>query len=145
MTPSQHQCGDHPASPPRKSSPPLFPNKSTPPPFGLRLLPPFPARRKKQKKNIYIYIQKRPEACVYIYIYIYACRTPQLVGNFEALRSIEAEEKRKNKAEKGKRREKREKRKINLQPQLSVAVSCGHFFTVKLGKHAKNALYLPMK
>ena len=38
-------------------------------------------------------------------------RTPQLVGSFEALRFIEAEEKRKNKAEKGKRREKLEKRK----------------------------------
>ena len=33
-------------------------------------------------------------------------RTPQLVGSFEALRFIEAEEKRKNKAEKGKREEK---------------------------------------
>ena len=41
-------------------------------------------------------------------------RTPQLVGSFEALRFIEAEEKRKNKAEKGKRREKLEKRKTNL-------------------------------
>ena len=47
------------------------------------------------------------------------CRTPQLVGNFEALRFIEAEEKRKNKAEKGKRREKLGKRKTNSQPAFS--------------------------
>ena len=49
------------------------------------------------------------------------CRTPQLVGSFEALRFIEAEEKkkRKNKAEKGKRREKLEGRKTNLQPPFS--------------------------
>ena len=52
------------------------------------------------------------------YIYIYICRTPQLVGNFEALGFIEAEEKRKNKAEKGKRTEELEKRKTNLQHSL---------------------------
>ena len=72
------------------------------------------------------------------------CRTPQLVGNFEALRFIEAEEKRKNKAEKGKRREKLEKRKTNLQPPFS-GCKLWAFFTIKLGKNAKNALYLPMK
>ena len=76
---------------------------------------------------------KRPHNHIYIYIYIYACRTPQLVGSFEALRFIEAEEKRKNKAEKGKRREKLEKRKTNLQPQF-VGCKIGAFFTIKLGK-----------
>ena len=60
-------------------------------------------------------------------------RTPQLVGSFEALRFIEAEEKRKNKAENGKRREKLEKRKTNLQPQF-VGCKIGAFFTIKLGK-----------
>ena len=72
------------------------------------------------------------------------CRTPQLVGSFEALRFIEAEEKRKNKAEKGKRREELEKRKTNLQPQF-VGCKIGAFFTIKLGKNAKNGVYLPMK
>ena len=61
-----------------------------------------------------------------MHTYIYICRTPQLVGNFEALRFIEAEEKGKNTAEKGKRREKLEKRK-QIYSHLSVAVSCGHF------------------
>ena len=61
-------------------------------------------------------------------------RTPQLVGNFWALRCIEAEEKRKNKAEKGKRREKLEKRKTNLQPPLS-GCKLWAFFTIKLGKN----------
>ena len=61
------------------------------------------------------------------------CRTPQLVGNFEALRFIEAEEKRKNKAENGKRREKLEKRKTNLQPHF-VGCKIGAFFTIKLSK-----------
>ena len=55
------------------------------------------------------------------------------MGSFEALRFIEAEEKRKNKAEKGKRREKLEKRKTNLQPQF-VGCKIGAFFTIKLGK-----------
>ena len=55
------------------------------------------------------------------------------MGSFEALRFIEAEEKRKNKAEKGKRREKPEKRKTNLQPQF-VGCKIGAFFTIKLGK-----------
>ena len=62
------------------------------------------------------------------HIYIYICRTPQLVGNFEALRLIEAEEKRKNKAEKGKRREKLEKRKTNLQPPFSGCKLWGIFY-----------------
>ena len=66
------------------------------------------------------------------------------MGNFEALRFIEAEEKRKNKAEKGKRREKLEKRKTNLQPPFS-GCKLWKIFTIKLGKNAKNALYLPMK
>ena len=56
-----------------------------------------------------------------------------MVGSFEALRFIEAEEKRKNKAEKGKRREELEKRKTNLQPQF-VGCKIGAFFTIKLGK-----------
>ena len=55
------------------------------------------------------------------------------MGSFEALRCIEAEEKRKNKAEKGKRTEKLEKRKSNLQPQF-VGCKIGAFFTIKLGK-----------
>ena len=67
-----------------------------------------------------------------------------MVGSFEALRFIEAEEKRKNKAEKGKRREKLEKRRTNLQPQF-VGCKIGAFFTIKLGKNAKNGVYLPMK
>ena len=66
------------------------------------------------------------------------------MGSFEALRFIEAEEKRKNKAEKGKRREELEKRKSNLQPQF-VGCKIGAFFTIKLGKIAKNGVYLPMK
>ena len=53
-------------------------------------------------------------------------RTPQLVGSFEALRFIEAEEKGKNKAEKGKKREKLEIRKTNLQPQF-VGCKIGAF------------------
>ena len=68
-----------------------------------------------------------------MYVYIYICRTPQLVGSFEALRLIEAEEKRKNMAEKGKRREDLEKRKTNLQPQF-VGCKIGALFTIKLGK-----------
>ena len=64
---------------------------------------------------------------------IQICRTPQLVGSFEAVRLIEAEEKRKNKAEKGKRREELEKRKTNLQPQF-VGCKIGALFTIKLGK-----------
>ena len=67
-----------------------------------------------------------------------------MVGSFEALRFIEAEEKRKNKAEKGKRREKLEKRKTNLQPQF-VGCKIWAFFTIKLSKNAKNGVYLPMK
>ena len=55
------------------------------------------------------------------------CRTPQLVGNFEALRFIEAEaKKRKNKAEKAKE-EKNQKGEKQIYSHLSVAVSCGHF------------------
>ena len=72
-----------------------------------------------------------------MYIYIcHICRTPQLVGSFEALRFIEAEEKRKNKAEKGKRREELEKRKSNLQPQF-VGCKIGAFSTIKLGKNCQ--------
>ena len=55
------------------------------------------------------------------------------MGSYEALRLIEAEEKRKNKAEKGKRREKLEKRKSNLQPQF-VGCKIGASFAIKLGK-----------
>ena len=55
------------------------------------------------------------------------------MGSFEALRLIEAEEKRKNKAEKGKTREELEKRKTNLQPQF-VGCKIGAFFAIKLGK-----------
>ena len=66
------------------------------------------------------------------------------MGSVEALRFVEAEEKTKNKAEKGKRREKLEKRKTNLQPQF-VGCKIGAFFTIKLGKNAKNGVYLPMK
>ena len=56
-----------------------------------------------------------------------------MAGNFEALRFMEAEEKRKNKAEKGKRREKLEKRKTNLQRPFS-GCKLWAFFTIKLGK-----------
>ena len=69
-------------------------------------------------------------------------RTPQLVGNFEALRFIEAEEKRKNKAEKGKRREKLEKRKTDLQPPFS-GCKLWAFFTIKLGKMPKMQYICP--
>ena len=41
----------------------------------------------------------------------YICRTPQLVGSFEALRFIEAEEKRKNRAEKRQKKRKTRKEK----------------------------------
>ena len=47
--------------------------------------------------HTYIYIYTYIHTYIYVYIYIYVCapysRTPQLVGNFEALRLIEAEEK----------------------------------------------------
>ena len=69
------------------------------------------------------------------------CRTPQLVGNFEALRFIEAEEKRKNKAEKGKRRDKLEKRKTNLQPPFS-GCKLWAFVTIKLGKKCQKMHYI---
>ena len=60
------------------------------------------------------------------------------------MRCIEAEEKRKNKAEKGKRREKLEKRKTNLQPPLG-GCKFWAFFTVELGESNILAINLPLK
>ena len=45
------------------------------------------------------FVQRR---CICVYIYIYNSRTPQLVGSFEALRFIEAEEKGKIRQKKAK-------------------------------------------
>ena len=53
--------------------------------------PPPPQKKKKKKKKY-----------IYIYVYIYNSRTPQLVGSFEALRFIEAEEKGKIRQKKAK-------------------------------------------
>ena len=58
-----------------------------------------------------------------------------MVGNFEALRFIEAAEKRKIRQKKAKR-EKPEKRKTNVQPPFS-GCKLWAFFTIKLGKMPK--------
>ena len=76
-------------------------------------------------------------------IYIYMPHT-SIGGQFWGFEIYRSRGKKENKAEKGKRREKREKRKTNLQPQF-VGCKIGAFFTIKLGKNAKNGLYLPMK
>ena len=52
------------------------------------------------------------------------------MGTNKALRCIEAEEKRKTKAEKAKQRKTREEK-----PNLGVAVNFGRFFAVELGKN----------
>ena len=63
------------------------------------------------------------------------------MGSFEALRFIEAEEKRKNKAEKGKRREELEKRKTNLQPQF-VGCKIRGIFYYKTGENVPKMEYI---
>ena len=63
------------------------------------------------------------------------------MGSFEALRFIEAEEKRKIKTEKGKKREKLEKRKTNLQPQF-VGCKIGAFFYYKTGQKMPKMEYI---
>ena len=65
-------------------------------------------------------------------------------GQFLGFEIDRSRGKKKNKAEKGKRREELEKRKTNLQPKF-VGCKIGAFFTIKLGKIAKNGVYLPMK
>ena len=65
---------------------------------------------------------------IYIYIYVCVCahmrRAPQLVGNFEALRCIEAEE---NKSEKGKTR--KEKNKLTATQKVAVNFGCFYYKT----------------
>ena len=58
--------------------------------------------------------------------FVIFCRTPHLVGSFQALRCKEAEGEKK-KPEKGKRKEKLGKRKQNLQPQFMWLQILGRF------------------